>query len=115
MGVDAVDRKHTSCHFATKGTKGDKNIFKNHKLGVITAVSHSLTLIGTVEFDLNRILALPAWANTSCLLHFLGEVVKQGTMEMEMETEMGTEMEMEMEMEIHSSLLLAWCRSCSQY
>ena len=24
VGVDAVDRIHTSCHFATKGTKGDR-------------------------------------------------------------------------------------------
>ena len=34
------------------------------KLGVtMTAVSHSLTLIGNVEFDVNRILALPRWQN----------------------------------------------------
>ena len=35
-----------------------------HKLGVtIIAVSYSLTLLGSIEFDLNRILALPTWAD----------------------------------------------------
>ena len=29
----------------------------------MTAVSYSLTLLGNVEFDVNRILALPTWAD----------------------------------------------------
>ena len=35
-----------------------------HKLGItMTAVSHSLILVGNVKFDVKRILALPTWAD----------------------------------------------------